>query len=113
VIFLSGVAQVIEHDSGLDADDAARRIDLKNLRHVLGEVENNRDVAALSGKRRAPAPAEEWRTELAAERDRRQDIFNIAGKDYADGDLAVVGTVGRVQGAAAGIEPDLTANLGP
>jgi len=104
---------VIEHDSGLDAGDAAGRIDLKNLRHVLGEVENNRYVAALAGERCAPAPAEEWRTELAAERDRRQDIVNIAGKDYADGDLAVVGAVGRVEGTAAGIKPDLAANLGP
>jgi hypothetical protein len=31
-------------------------------------------------------------------------------KDYADGDLAVVGAVGGVEGAAAGVETDFTAD---
>jgi hypothetical protein len=110
-MFFGDVAKVIEYDSGLDAGDAARRIDLKNLCHVLGEVENDRNVAALSGKRGASATTEERRAKLSAERDRGKYIVNLARKDDADGDLAVVGAVGRVKSTAAGIEPDLTANL--
>jgi len=112
VIFFGGVAKVIEHNSGLDAGDAAGRIDLKNLRHVLGEVENNRYVATLSGERCASATAEKRRTELAAERDGGKYIVHVARKNHANRHLAVVRAVGRVQGAAAGIEPDLAANLG-
>ena len=39
------------------------------------------------------------------------DIVCVSGNDHADGDLAVVGGVGGVEGAAAVIEPDLAPNL--
>ena len=69
VVFFGGGAKTVEHDSGLYAGDAAGGIDFENPRHVFGEIENDGDVAALSGERRAAAAAEQRRAELAAECD--------------------------------------------
>ncbi len=41
---------------------------------------------------------------------RRDDIVFVAGNDDADGHLAVVGAVGRVERAAAAVEADLAAH---
>ena len=49
VMFFGCVTEMIEHHSGLHAGDAAGGIDLQNIPHVFGEVENHRDVRALSG----------------------------------------------------------------
>ena len=59
-MFFGGVAEVVENDAGLHAGDAAGGIDLENPRHVLGEVEDDGDVAALAGERGAAAAAEQW-----------------------------------------------------
>ena len=69
------------------------------LRHVLGEVENDGDVAALAGERGAAAAAEQRRAEFAADGDGGEDVVGIVGKNDADGNLAVVGAVGGVEGA--------------
>ena len=106
MVFFGGGAQSVEHDSGLYAGDAAGGIDFENPRHVLGKIEHDGDVAALAGKRRAAAAAQQRRAELAAERDRGENIVGIAGKHYADGNLAVVGAVGGVERAGAAIETD-------
>jgi hypothetical protein len=67
--FSAAARRCVEHDSGLYAGDAAGGIDFENPRHVLGKIEDDGDVAALAGERRAGAAAEERRAELAAERD--------------------------------------------
>ena len=69
VMFFGGVAEMVEHDTGLHAGDAADRINFENPRHVLGEIEHDRDVAALSGERCASAAAKKRGAELAAEGD--------------------------------------------
>ena len=111
VVFFGGGAQTVEHDSGLYAGDAAGRIDFENPRHVFGKIEDDGDVAALSGERCASATAEQRRAELAAERDRGFDIVVIAREHDADRNLAVVGAVGRVESAGAAVEADFTADL--
>jgi hypothetical protein len=110
-VFFCGGAEMVEHDSGLYAGDAAVGIDLENPRHVLGEIENDGYIAALSGEGRAAAAAEQRSSELAAERDRGQNIVGVAGEHDADGDLAVVGAVGGVEGAGAAVEADFTRDL--
>jgi hypothetical protein len=50
VVLLGCSAQIIEDDAGLDARDAARGIDFENARHVLGKVEDDGGVTALSGE---------------------------------------------------------------
>jgi hypothetical protein len=112
MVLFGGGAESVEDDSGLHAGDAAGGIDFENARHVLGEIENDGDVAALAGERGAAAAAEQRRAELAAERDRCKNVVGIAWEHDADGDLAVVGAVGGVESAGAAIEPDFTANLG-
>jgi hypothetical protein len=107
VVFFGGGAKIVEHDSGLYTRDAADGVDFEDPRHVSGEIENDGDVAALSGEGRAAAATEKGCAELAAERYRGQNIVGIAGTHYADGDLAVVGPVGGVQGAGAAVEADV------
>jgi hypothetical protein len=65
----------------------------------------------LAGERRAATAAEKWRAELAAQCDRGQNIVGIAGEHDTDGNLAVVGTVGGVEGASAAVEADFAADL--
>ncbi len=111
VVFFGGGAEMVEHDSGLYAGDAAGGVDFENPRHVLGEIEDDGDVAALSGERGAAAAAEQRRAELAAERDRGLNIVGIAREHHSDGHLAVVGAVGGVESAGAAVEADFTTNL--
>src|SRR5882757_8586167 len=112
MVFFGGGAAVVENDSGLHAGDAADGIDFENPRHVFRKIENDGDVAALSGERCAAAAAEEWRAELAAQSDGGENIVGIAGEYDADGDLAVIGTVGGVKGASAAVEADFALDLG-
>ncbi len=79
--------------------------------HVLREIEDHGDVAALAGKRGAAAAAEDRSAILARQRDGGDDVIDIAGKNYADRNLTIVGAVGGVQGAAAGVETDFAAYL--
>jgi hypothetical protein len=112
VMFFGGGAQTVEHDSGLYAGDAADRIDFENPRHVFGKIEDDRDVAALSGQGCAGATAEQRRAELAAECDSGFNIVSVAREHDADRNLAVVGAVGGVESAGAPVEADLAADLG-
>jgi hypothetical protein len=48
---------------------------------------------------------------FAAEGYGGEDVFFIAREDDADWDLAVVGTVGGVEGTAAGVEADVSAKV--
>ena len=111
VMFFGGVAEVVEDDAGLHAGDAAGGIDLENARHVLGEVEDDGDVAALSGEGGAAAAAEHGRIEFAAEGECGEDVVGVVRENYADGDLAVVRTVGRVEGAAAVVEANVSTQM--
>jgi hypothetical protein len=49
VMFFGGGPEMVEDDSGLDAGDAAGGIDFEDTVHVLREIEDYRDIAALSG----------------------------------------------------------------
>src|SRR5580704_16963574 len=112
-MLFGGVAQSIEHDSGLHASEAARGINLEDLRHVLRKIKDNGDVAALTGERCAAAAAEQWGAEFTADRDGGENVMLVAGQNDADRHLAVVGAVGGVERAAAVVEADLAANLPP
>jgi hypothetical protein len=107
VVLFGGGAKGVKHHSWLHAGDAAGGIDFENPRHVLREIEDDGDVAALAGERCAGATAEKRCAELAAERDRGENVIGIAREDDADGNLAVVGTIGGVEGACAAVETDV------
>jgi hypothetical protein len=110
VIFLGGVAKMVEDDSGLDAREAALGIDLENVAHVLREIEDDGNVAALSGERCASTAAKQGRAELAAGFNRSKDVGGVTRENNADRDLAIVGAVGGVESACTVIESDVPAN---
>jgi hypothetical protein len=112
VMFFGGVAQLVENDSGLHASDAASGIDLEDRGHVLGKIEDDGDVAALAGERRSSATTEQRRAKVATDGNSGENILSVAGNDYANGNLAIVGSVGGVESTGAGIEADLAANVG-
>src|ERR1700687_3088908 len=111
VVLLGGGAKIIEDDAGLHARGAARGIDFEDARHVFRKVEDDSGITALSGERSASAAGEQRSAVVAAEPNGGENIFFVA-RDYdADGDLAVVGTVGCVESAAARVEADLSAKM--
>src|SRR5579862_2816540 len=67
--FFGGIAEMVEHDSGLHASDPALGINLENVPHIFREIESDRNVAALAGERSASAAAEQWRAKVAADGD--------------------------------------------
>ncbi len=111
VMLLGFGAQVVEDDTGLDAGDAVLGIDLENFGHVFREVEDDGDVATLAGEGGSAAASQDRRVVFAAERDGGEHIFFIAREDDADRDLAVVGAVRRIEGAAAGVETDVSTKM--
>jgi hypothetical protein len=108
MVLFGGGAEIVKHYSGLYASDSALGIDFEDPRHVLREVEDDGDVAALPCERRASTTAEQWRSELTAEGDGRQNIVGIVREHDADGDVTVIGAVGGVERSAAGVESDVT-----
>src|SRR5579884_4448433 len=59
MMFFGGVAEMVQNDSRLHSGRAALGVDLQNLSHVLREIEDDRNVAALSSQRRATTTTEE------------------------------------------------------
>src|SRR5450432_2070268 len=102
---------MIENHAGLNSRDPQTRIKLDNLRHVFREIEHHCDVAALSGKRSPTAAAKNRSAVLPANGDRGDYVAGVFGKDNADGNLAVVGSVGGVEGAAAIVKPNFAAKM--
>ena len=74
---------------------------------VLREVDQHRRVAALAGEARAPAAQDDRRPVLAADAVDLDELVHVARDDDADRRHPVVRGVGRVEGAAAGVEADL------
>ena len=111
VMFLGGITQVVEHDPRLHTRNAPLRIDLENSRHVPGKIQHDGNIAALARKRSAATAAKQRRAKFAAQGNGRENIVHVMGTNYADRHLPVVGSVGRVECAAAGIEANLASNL--
>ena len=68
-------------------------------------------LVALAGEGGAGSAGEDGSVEVAAEGDGGDDVVFVAGNDDADGDVAVVGGVGRVESAGGGIEADFAADF--
>src|SRR5215468_297288 len=89
-MFLGCGPEVVEDDSRLSACDAPPRIELDNLRHVLREVEDYSNIAALARKRCASASTEQRRTVFPADRNRCDYVVVVSWEYHADGNLPVV-----------------------
>ena len=112
MMLLGGIAEIVEHYAWLDPGNAPLRIDFQDLIHVLGEIHDDGNVAALAGQRSAATAAKDRSAVLARQSDRRNDVIDVTRKNYSDGNLAIIGAVSGVEGAAAGIEADFAAELG-
>jgi hypothetical protein len=113
VMLLCGIAQVIEDHTWLNARDFADGIDLKNLRQVLAEIEDDSDVAALSRERSPSSAGEDRRTVFAAGCDGGKHILIGARDHYTNGDLPIAGAVGRIERATAGVEAHFAGDSTP
>ena len=86
-------------------------IDFENVRHVLRKVEDDGGVAALSGEGSAASAGEQRSAMVAAQGDGGEYVFLVARYYDSDRNLAIVGAVGGIEGAAALIEADLSAKM--
>ena len=110
LVALRSIAQRIEHHARLDARKRLVRVDLQDSIHVLGEVQNHGNVAALAGQARASPARQHRRAEFAARRNRRLHVVRVARNHQTNGNLAIVRAVGGVQRPAAAIEAHFAAH---
>jgi hypothetical protein len=110
VVFLGGVAQLIADDARLHACSLFLGVELDDLTHVLREVHDNRDVAALSVRAGAAAARENRRPVLVAGGDGLHDVFVVLRYDDPDRDLPVDRVIRGVKRPAAAVETYLTAD---
>ena len=99
-------SQCIQNNSRLNASKFSYRIELQNLVHILREIQNHGHVAGLAGQTRARSAREYRSAEFSARRHRCDHILVIARDHQADRNLAIIGAIRRVHGAAAAIEAD-------
>jgi hypothetical protein len=102
---------MVKNDARLDPRDPAIWIKFKNLRHVLREIEHNRNIAALAGERSASTAAQDGRAMLSADSNRSDDVVGIARDYNSDRNLAVVRAIGGVECAASIVEANFSAKL--
>ena len=112
VVLLSARAKPVEHQTRLHAREAALGVEPKQLVEVLGAVDDQGHVAALTGQRRAGAARDDGRAVLSRGRHRLDHVAQRARDHHSDGHLAIVRGVGRVERAAAVVEAHLAAQPG-
>ncbi len=83
-------AQRIEDATGLDSRDSVDGVNLQDPVHVLGEIDNDRDVTALPAQARSGPASENRSTESPGDCNRGDDIVLIARDHHADRNLSIV-----------------------
>jgi hypothetical protein len=104
VMRLGRIAQRVEHAAWLHVRALLLGVERDDAVEILRAIDDDGDVAALSGEAGAGAAREHRRTLRAARGDRRDDVLDRARHDDADRHLAVERAVGRVERAAAAVE---------
>ena len=101
------VVEFVELDAGLHGGDARLGVDRQHAGAVLAPVQHHRDVAGLPRQTGSPASREHWNVVVVADRYRIGRGLRGARDDDTEGNLAVVGGIGRVGGPGTEIESDL------
>jgi hypothetical protein len=109
---LCGVAQGVQDDAGLDAGDHLSRIDLENIAHIPGHIDDDGGVAGLPGQASSASAGKQRDSIAPAELDGLDDILYVAGKHYTDGHLTVIRAICRVERPAPLIKAHLAADAG-
>jgi hypothetical protein len=112
VVHFRGFPHAIEDDAWLDDGRFALRVERQQAPHVLREVNDDRDIAALAGEAGSGATRQDSRAQFAAGGDGRLHIGFIARQHDAHRRLPVIGGVGGVQGTRSGIKADFSADGG-
>ncbi len=105
------ILQRIQHNAWLDTRKFLVGINFQYLVHVLGEIENHGNVAALACEACSSTTRQHRRAELTAGGNGSNYIVSIAGNYQSNWDLPVIGTVSGVKCPAATIEPDFTVDM--
>ena len=85
-----------------------RRIERDDAVQVFRKIHDDRNVAALAREARSCAARQDWRTGFAARPYRCGDVRLVERDDQPDGDLTIVGRVGRIERPGAVIEAHFT-----
>src|SRR5262249_6063791 len=107
----SRLLQYIENAAGLDARPPLLGIHLEHTMDILRPVDHHPDVAALASEARAAAARDQRRAVTLTHGDGFNGVVDAPRHDHADGNLAIVGSVGRIERTRAVVEPNFTANL--
>ena len=102
--------QFVQHQTRLNAREFVFRIDREDAIHVFREIDDDCDIAALTGQTRPPAAACDRCAKFSAKIDSDDDISAVARNDNADRNLAIVGAVGGIKRARAVIETHFAAD---
>ena len=102
------VAQPVENDARLDRGELGGGIDGTERVHVAGKIEDDGNIGALAGEAGACAARKHRGSRGAAGGKSGLDVGGVARQNDADGKLAVVGRVGRVESAGAEIEENIS-----
>ena len=100
----------VEHDARLHPHQFALGVDLMEAIEVLGEIDDHRNVAALTGQTGAAAPAGDRRAEFSASGDGRDHVVATVRDHNANWNLPIIRAVGRIQCAVAITEAHLAAD---
>jgi hypothetical protein len=79
-------------------------IQLDDLVHVLGKVQHDGDIAALSGQAGSGSSRKDRSAVFPARGHRRDHVFGMTRDNQPDRNLTIVRAVRGIQGAAAAIE---------
>jgi hypothetical protein len=105
------LAQMVEHHAGLDAGGFGCGIQIQDVAHVFGDVEEDGEVDGLTGHPGAAAAQHDGRVETAAALDRRRHVTGVARDHHPDRHLPVIAGGGGVHGAIGGVEADFPAHV--
>ena len=109
-VFFSCISQRIQDDAGLDARGPLLRIEIDDSIHVLGGIQDDRNIAALPRETRPPAAGENGRAKLSRDRHCLNHVVSVSRNNHANGHLAIVRSVGCIECAAASIKAHFAAN---
>src|SRR5205814_2631398 len=104
--------QFIQDKTRLNPRQLALHVNLEHAVHVLREINDHRDVAALSRQARPAAATGDRRAELAAGRNGGYDIAAVARDHHTDWNLAIIRAVGRIKSAIAIAEAHFATDSG-
>src|SRR5207249_9349373 len=98
------IAQGVQNDPRLNSREPRSSVELKDLVHILCEIQYHRDIAALASQACPRPSGKNGSAVLPARRHCCDHICVIAGHHHADGNLSVIRPVRGVKRSAAAIE---------